>query len=197
MERSSWDTLGVRIGALAVGVVGCLTILYFLFPPQESDVPQAPKPAVKAPRRLPPAGSAASGDPAVVPPPAPTPEENARTLFQIVLDRQTASLREKLPIPRPGAGTDQLGKTFHAELVKVHPFIRQTARLRAPFTAEVLFEIDWYCDGKPAPRFPRQAIEALYEFKDGQWVFLEARRKAGAEFIETPDERAWIKKLFE
>lgn len=70
--------------------------------------------------------------------------------------------------------------------------IRHTDSIIRPFVGQADFAIEWYFNGD---FIEIQYIEATYEYIDGQWIFVEARRRfAGGSY--TSAQEPWFSEMF-
>ncbi len=183
----------MRIGFWAIGVAAGAVVLVLILPDHGERPPDVPEPPPRR-RAAPPASARPAAAPAAPAAAAmPEREKKARQSLDEVLAARQASLIERLAVPRPGLPPAHADKLFSAKLKGARPIVYLDERQRTPFSAQVTYDIDWYCnDVLVGP----QEIVASYDFKDGAWILADAYRKVGNEHVRTPDEKVWLRNLF-
>lgn len=187
MAKLFSEVVWMRLGFWAIGVAAGAVILVLVLPGSpRRDVPEAPPPRRAAPpKKAPP-----------TPPPTrsmPEPERKARETLEAAIARHSEALRERLSVPRRGLPPHAAGKSFSARFKGSRSILGLSERQRTPYSAEVVYDIDWYCD---ETLVGPQEIVAAYEYKDGVWVVGDAYRRVGKEHVATSDEKSWLRNLF-
>lgn len=182
------EAVWVRLGFWAIGVAAGAVVLVVILPGSpRSDVPESPPPRRAAPPRKP------SPPPPASHPPMPEPERKARTTLEEAIARHSEALRERLPVPRGGLPPHAAEKRFSAQLRGARSVLGASERQRTPYSAKVVYDIDWYCD---ETLVGPQEIVAVYEYKDGAWLVADAYRRVGKEHVDSSDEKSWLRNLF-
>lgn len=190
--------LGPKVFVAVLGLAAGILVVWSFLSRQEPP-PPAPSPA--APR----AGAFARRPAPPVPPPNATPpprkglpeaarEETISAAIEAIVAEQAARLATRLPLPRKGVYPHDPDRTFHARLRGHRVAVKPTGLARTPYEAEAIFDIDWFSGGAPAGP---QEIVASYVFDAGTWRFADAHRRVGGERVLAPEDRAWIRGLFE